>query len=186
MVTHHYTVITGTTSLVTLAKAKKQLRIEASFAAEDDQIESYIDAAQVACQDYINRSIAERNLILELDSFQDKETFACNYENDTITKIEYYKPGETTLTTLAADQYQLRKSSIIECFDIKFLSKPETDKRDDAVIVTIKQGFALANCPKPIIQAINLRLSDFYERREDREQGNNPASNNLLRPYRKF
>ena len=186
MVTHFYTTPITTTPLLTLAKAKKQLRVEATFTEEDDLIESYIDAAQVACQDFINRSIAERSLILEVSDFKSPITFERNYENDTITKIEYYAPGATTLTTLAADQYQLRKSNIIECFDIKFLSIPETDIRDDAVIVTIKQGFALAICPKPIIQAINLRLSDFFERREDREQGNNPASNNLLRAYRKF
>jgi len=186
MVTHFYTATTATAPLLTLAKAKKQLRVETTFTEEDDLIESYIDAAQAACQDYINRSIAERNLVLEVSDFKSSITFERNYENDVITKIEYYAPGVTTLTTLAADQYQLRKSNIIECFDIKFLSIPETDKRDDAVVVTIKQGFALANCPKPIIQAINLRLSDFFERREDREQGNNPASNNLLRAYRKF
>lgn len=185
MVTHFYTTAIATTPLLTLAKAKKQLRIESAFTEEDELIEAYIDAAQVACQDYINRSIAERNLVLECSKFE-TITFERNYENDTITKIEYYAPGETELTLLAADQYQLRKSNIVECFDIKFLSIPETDIRDDAVIVTIKQGFALATCPKPIIQAINLRLSDFFERREDREQGNNPASNNLLRAYRKF
>lgn len=186
MVTHFYTTITATASLLTLAKAKKQLRVEVAFADEDDLIQSYIDTAQVVCQDFINRSIAERNLVLEVSDFLSPITFERNYENDTITKIEYYAPGESELTLLAADQYQLRKSNIVECFDIKFLSIPETDIRDDAVIVTIKQGFALASCPKPIIQAINLRLSDFFERREDREQGNNPASNNLLRPYRKF
>lgn len=185
MVTHFHTTTTATTPLLTLAKAKKQLRIEASFTEEDDLIESYIDAAQVACQDFINRAIAERNLVLECSNFE-TITFERNYENDVITNIEYYAPGATTLTTLATDQYRLRKSNIVECFDIKFLSIPETDIRDDAVIVTIKQGFTFVNCPKPIIQAINLRLSDFFERREDREQGNNPASNNLLRPYRKF
>lgn len=192
MVTHFYTTTTATTPLVTLAKAKKQLRIEASFTEEDDLIEACIDAAQVACQDYINRSIAERNLVLECDKFSNEITFERNYENDVITKIEYYAPGETTLTLLPDTFYKLRKSNIVECFDIKFqpalsgVEMPETDIRDDAVIVTIKQGFTLAECPKPIIQAINLRLSDFFERREDREQGNNPASNNLLRPYRKF
>ncbi len=186
MVTHFYTTITGTTALVTLAQAKKQLRVEQAFEEENEDIESYSSAAQAACEDYINRSISERNLVLECNGFSNEIIFERNYENDVITKIEYYKPGETTLTLLPADQYKLRKSNVIECFDIKFLSQPETDKRDDAVIVTIKQGFSLAECPKPIIQAIKLRLSDFYERREDREQGNSPASNNLLRPYRKF
>lgn len=186
MVTHSYTTITATSSLLTLAKAKKQLRIEADFTDEDELIQSYIDASQEACADFINRSISKRNLVMELSAFETPFTFQRNYENDKITKIEYYAPSATEKTLLAVDQYLLRKSAITECFDIKFLSLPETDKRDDAVVITIEQGFSLVECPKPILQAINLRLSDFYERREDREQGNNPASHNLLRAYRKY
>jgi hypothetical protein len=186
MVTHSYTTIISSDSLVTLQKAKKQLHIEDDFEDEDDLIGSYLDAAQMACENFINRGISKRNLVIELSAFETPLTFERNYENDSIEKIEYYAPGETELTPLPADQYQLRKSNIVECFDIKLLSKPATDVREDAVIITINQGFDLASCPKPIIQAINLRLSDFYERREDREQGNNPASNNLLRPYRKY
>ena len=186
MITHFYTSVTAEAPILSLEKAKKQLRIDAGNTDEDDLIASYIDAAQVACEDYINRGIGKRNFIMELSAFENSVTFACNYENDVITKVEYYAPGATTLTTLAVDQYKLRNSNIVDCFDIKFLSLPETDKRDDAVIITVDQGFALAKCPKPILQAINLKLSDFYERREDREQGNNPASNNLLRKYRKY
>jgi hypothetical protein len=186
MVTHSYTEITATTPLITLAAAKKQLRQDVAFTAEDDLIVEQSEAAQVACEDYINRGISERKFVMELSVFESPLTFARNYENDEIEKIEYYAPGDTTLTTLPADQYVLRKSNIIECFDIKFLSMPATEVRDDAVIITVKQGFTLAKCPKPILQAIKLRISDFYERREDREQGNSPASNNLLRPYRKF
>jgi uncharacterized phage protein (predicted DNA packaging) len=188
MVNHFYTTITATTSLITLEKAKKQLRLDAGSTDEDDLIQSYIDAAQTACENFINRGISKRDFVMELSAFETPVTFERNYENDVITKIEYYAPGETTLTLLPANQYQLRKSNTVECFDIKFSSMPATAtaKRDDAVLITVSQGFDLASCPKPIIQAINLRLSDFYERREDREQGSNPASNNLLRAYRKY
>lgn len=186
MVTHFYTEITAEGSLLTLEKAKKQLRIEVEITDENELIQDYIDAAQTACENFINRSISERLFIMECNEFSTPITFERNYENDVIKKIEYYEPGANTLTVLDPDQYLLRKSNLAECFDIKFLSLPETDKRDDAVVITIEQGFALAKCPKPILQAINLRLSDFYERREDREQGNSPASYNLLRAYRKY
>lgn len=186
MVTHFYTTITGTYSLLTLVKAKKQLRIELEFTDENELIQSYIDAAQSACENFINRSIAKRQFIMECDTFSTPITFERNYENDVITKIEYYAPGATEKTVLPANQYLLRKSNTIECFDIKFLSLPETDKRDDAVVITIEQGFTASECPKPILQAINLRLSDFYERREDRDIGINSAANSLLRAYRKY
>ena len=186
MVTHFYTEITAEESVLTLEKAKKQLRIDADNTDEDDLILSYIDAAQGACENFINRSIAERNFVMLCNEFSTPITFERNYENDAIAKIEYYAPGQTELSTLDPSQYFLRASNTVECLDIKFLSLPETDERDDAVVITIEQGFAAAKCPKPILQAINLRLSDFFERREDREQGNNPASNNLLRAYRKY
>lgn len=197
MVKYHYTTVTATASILTLAEAKQQLRIEDDFVLEDDLIESYVDAAQESCQLYVNRSIAERDLVLEMDSFSTPITFERNYENDTITKIEYYAEGEPELTLLDASYYKLRKSNTVECFDIIFKNPetgvtssagdmPATAKRDDAVIVTIAQGFDVDSCPKSIIQAMKLKISDYYERREDREVGNNSAGNNLLRPLRKY
>lgn len=189
MVKHHYTTVTATASILTLAQAKDQLNIEQDFTVHDDLIKDQIDTAQESCQLYINRSIAERNLVLEMDSFATAVTFERNYENDIITKIEYYAAGETTLTELDASKYKLRKSNTVECFDIIFLVDAlaiETAKRDDAVIITIAQGFTAESCPKSIIQAMKLKISDYYERREDREVGNNSAGNNLLRPLRKY
>lgn len=186
METNSYYQVTATAPVITLAKAKKQIKSDEGVGYEDDLVLSYIDAAQEAVSNFINRSIAERNFIIEFDKFESKITFERNYDNDTVLKVEYYAPGETTLSELPSDQYKLQKSSVLDCYDIKFLSMPETDKRDDAVIVTIKQGFTAATCPAPLIQAMMLRLSDFNERREDREQGNNPASNNLARAYRKY
>lgn len=186
MVTNTYMVKTASEPVITLAKAKKQLRTEESVTYEDDLITGYIESAQGAVENYINRSIAERNFVMELNRFDSPITFSLNYENDSIAKIEYYAPGETSLTELASDQYKLQKANIIDCCSIKFLSMPTTAERDDAVIITIKQGFTTATCPAPLIQAILLRLSDFAERREDREQGNNPASNNLARAYRNY
>lgn len=192
MVTHFFTQITAENSLVTLAQAKKQLRIEADSTDEDELIQACIEASQEACQNYINRAIAEQNFVMHLDVFPDTIGYERNYLNDTIEKIEYYAPGETELTTLDPALYKLKNSNIVECFDIKFggvssaVEMPATDKREDAVVITVKQGFDVSTCPKPIIQAIKLRLTAFYEYREDRPQGFDTASNNLLRAYRKY
>ena len=186
MVTNSYRVITADKSIITLAQAKSQLKVDDGVDYENDLIQSYIDASEEALSDYLNRCITKSNYVMELDKFETKVTFERNYENDSIEKIEYYALGDTTLTLLPSDQYKLQKSSIVECFDIKFLSMPATEKRDDAIIVTVSQGFTAPTCPKPLIQAMKLRISDFYERREDRELGDSPASNILARPYRKF
>lgn len=183
MVTHSFITNIAKTLLLTLAQAKKHLKVGDDVTYEDALISEYNEGAQIACQDFINRSIAKRDFVMQSDDFE-IGPFASNYENDVITKIEYYAP-DGTLTELANDQYQLRKSTVIECFEIKFFSKPEIAKRDDAVIVTIAQGFTAAECPKPILQAIKLRIASSYIFRED-GNGNNTASNNLLRPYRKY
>lgn len=192
MVTNYYRTIIATTPIITLAKAKKQIKSDDDVTYEDDLVLSYIDAAQGAVSNFINRVINESNFIMEADKFEPKITFERNWENDEITKVEYYAPGATELTELPDDQYKLRPSSTVECFDIIFKpaagesEMPATDTRDDAVIITVKQGFTASTCPTPLIQAMMLRIADFNERREDREQGNNPASNNLARAYRKY
>lgn len=171
-------------SLITLDKAKKQLRIEAAMGEEDDLIQTYIDAAQSAAENTIGRAIGRRRLILVMDSFDLKEIESSS--NEKIESVKYYPLGETELVEMPVEEYRLKSSSVINCFEVKFLSQPDVADREDAITVTIVQGYELDECPKPIIQAMLLLISDYYERREDREQGLNPASNNLLRPYRKY
>ncbi|MCG9792487.1 head-tail connector protein [Flavobacterium algicola] len=178
---------TATAPLLTLDQCKKQLNIELDFEDQDELIMAYNDAAQVACQNFINRSIAQRDLILECSNF-DKIVYERNYDNDTIAKIEYYPFGGDVdvPVVLEPEHYKLRNSSILGCSEIKFAINPALSNRDDAVIVTISQGFTAETCPTPILQAIKLRIGDFYERREDRDQGNNSIVNNLLRAYRNY
>lgn len=184
MVTHSYITVTGEQPLITLAKAKAQCKVGADLVYEDELITEFNESAQASAENFINRSIATRNFVMQCDKFE-TVTFERNYENDVISKIEYYAPGAEALTELPASQYQLRKSNTIECFDIKFINAPATAVREDAVIITVSQGFTAASCPKPILQGIRLRIASAYVFRED-GNGNNTASNNLLRPYRKF
>ncbi len=88
---------------------------------------------------------------------------------------------------MPADEYKLRKGVTVETKEITFLETPELETKDDAVLVTINQGWVAAEVPKPLIQAMKLYVSDMYERREDRgEIGHNSAATALMRPYRKF
>lgn len=175
-------------SCLTLAEAKKQLRVDASFTEEDDLIQSYIESAQVECENFINRAIGRRKMVVELAAFENPFLFSANYENDTVEKVEYYDKATNTIQTLDPVEYKLRVSSVVNCKEIKFLNTlPETALRDDAVIITIQQGFAVASVPAPIKAAMKLLISDSYERREDRaEVGYNTAAHAKLRPYRKY
>jgi hypothetical protein len=54
---------------------------------EDDLITEFNESAQASAE--INRSITERNFVMQCDKFE-TVTFERNYENDVISKIEYY------------------------------------------------------------------------------------------------
>ncbi len=176
------------TSFVTLAKAKKQLRIEVSSTDEDDLIQIYIDAAEKAAEDYLNKKLQKGVMTFECSDFVNPFVFVQSDENDTVASVEYYPKDSETLTTLVNTSYKLRKSSSIGCKEIKYLeTTPATATRDDAVIIKINQGFLAAELPKPIYQAMLLMITTMFERREDiGEIGNNLASRNLMRPYRNF
>jgi len=187
---YFFTKDTGLSPFVTLAKAKKQLRLEADFTEEDDLITDYIEAATVAAEDYLNKKLFKGVLTFECSSFANPFVFTQSDDSDTVESVEYYaKDGDgETLTAVEDTDFKLRKSSTIGCKEIKFTATlPETEVRDDAVIIKINQGFAVADLPKPIYQAIMLMVTSMYEKREDiGEIGFNQASRNLLRPYRNF
>lgn len=187
---YFFTKDTGLSPFVTLAKAKKQLRLETSFTEEDTLITDYIDAATEAAQDYLNKKLYKGVLTFECTGFTNPFLFSQSDDNDTVASVKYYaKDGDgTMLSTVVDTTYKLRKSSSIGCKEIKFTEDaPALETRDDAVIIKINQGFAVADLPKPIYQAIMLMVTSMYEKREDiGEIGNNQASRNLMRPYRNF
>lgn len=174
------------TECVTLVMAKKHLRVSASNTSEDDLIQSYIDAATADRQNYIGRSVDAREFILESSQFENI-SFMANDANDNVVKIEYYAPGQTTLTELDPLNYKLRTGDIVGTKTIKFINPPLSENQNNAVIVTIGQGWETDKVPTPFKQAILLLVGDMYERREDRgEIGTNRAADSLTRAYRKY
>ncbi len=187
---YFFTKDTGLSPFVTLAKAKKQLRLETAFTDEDDLVTDYIEAATIAAQDYLNKKLFKGVLTMECDAFANPFVFTQSDDSDTVASVKYYaKDGDgDTLTEIVNTKYKLRKSSSVGCKEIKFTDDaPAIETRDDAVIIKINQGFAVADLPKPIYQAIMLMVTSMYEKREDiGEIGFNQASKNLMRPYRNF
>lgn len=173
-------------SVITLNKAKQQLRIESTFIDEDDLIQDYIDAAIVAAENYCSVHLYPKVAEIKANKL---ETFVLDaYPVNSIAKVEYYKKAETTLTTLPDTNYSLLSYNK-KLVTLKFKDIPDdvdTD-RDDAVIITVNIGFATKSAiPKPIQQAIKLLISDMYDRREDRPEINTTVAQHLMRPYRKY
>lgn len=169
--------------VISLDIAKKHLKIESDYDEDDSLIELQISAAQKVAENYMQRAVGRQNLVMTMSVFQ--SVIFEGSSNDLVGKVEYYAPDSDVLTELDPAEYSLKKSGLIN-FEISFKTTPQVDDRDDAVVITINQGYAADDCPADIKAAMLLMIGDMYERREDREQGSNPASVNLMRPYRKW
>lgn len=176
-----YTV--GTLEVVSLAKAKKQLRLEADFTDEDDLIQGYIDAAVENCEKFIGGHIIPKDMVIKMDRFDNPIIFEA-YPLKQVTSVKYFTAD--TETTMDAAKYALTKQSE-KVVKLRFKEDtPSTDVRYDAVTVTAAVGFPGNVIPKPIVQAILLQVSDMYEVREDRQERLSTASMTLLRPFKKY
>lgn len=173
----------GTLTVLTVAQAKKQLNIESDFTDQDDLIESYIDAAVEACENYIGGYIIPGSLVLSYSKFEKEFIFEA-FPFKSITSVKYYS-GDAQ-QTLSTENYALTKTNNkTYCLRIKS-DLPQTDDRHDAVEITISVGFEGNKIPKPIVQAIKLQVANMYEVREDRKEVVNTSAMSLLRPYKKF
>lgn len=173
------------TEIVSLARARKHLRLEVSFTAEDDLIESYISAAIEASENFIGGHILEKEMTIKMNAFDSPLVFEA-FPLQSVTSVQYYPLGSKVLATMAPDKYSLTTIGA-KVFALRFTeSVPQTAERFDAVTVIVKVGNANSKTPKPIEQAILLQVGDMYERREDRTEVIATAAMSLLRPYKKY
>ena len=171
--------------IVSLAKAKKHLRIEASFVDEDDLIQGYVDAAIAASEDFIGGHFLEKDLVIKMDAFESPLIFEA-FPLQSITSVKYFPSGGGDEVTMPATDYNLT-SAHAKVYNLSFKgTTPQIEDRFDAITVNIKVGQAIGKTPKAVIQAILLQLADMYERREDRACVSATAAMSLLRPYKKY
>lgn len=170
--------------IVSLAQAKKQLRVEASFTDEDDLIQGYIDAAVENSENYIGGHIAEKNMILKMNAFDNPLVFEA-FPIQSIESVKYFPANVTDVVEMAGSNFDLTSVNP-KVSKVTFKTTPEIADRYDAVNVTVKVGNATGKTPKPMIQAILLQISDMYDRREDRNEVVLSTAMALLRPYKKF
>lgn len=172
-----------TTTVVTLAKAKKHLRIEADFTDEDDLIQDYIDAAVTQAENYIGGYITDKNIVIKMTGFDNPLVFEA-FPVKSVTSVKYFEQGDETEKTMDAENYVLTAETS-KRYAIRFKGDlPTVQDRFDAVTVTINVG--MVTIDKPIAQAVLLMVADMYERREDRAEVLSTAGMSLLRSYKKF
>ncbi|MBF05022.1 MAG: hypothetical protein CMP76_17230 [Flavobacterium sp.] len=169
--------------VLALVKAKKHLRVDSSFTDEDDLIQDYIDAAVINAENYIGGHIQPKIMVFKMDQFDNPLTFEA-FPLKEVVSVKYYENGNDTQLTMDSGDYQLTKLNS-KVFSIHFKGDlPSIQERFDAVEVSVKVG--MVTIEKPIVQAVQLMVSDMYERREDRIEVISSQSMSLLRPYKKF
>lgn len=178
------TITPGTTAdVVTLAKAKKHLRVEADFIDEDEIIQAYIDASVEMAENFIGGYITDKNIVIQMNSFDNPFVFEA-FPVKSVTSVKYFAENVDDEAILAEESYKLT-SETIKRFVLRYnTTLPVIQKRDDAVTVTVNVG--MESVPKPIVQAILLMVADMFERREDRVETISTTSAALLRPYKKY
>jgi len=173
----------GTLEVLTLAQAKKQLRIESDFDDENDLIQSYIDAAVDLSEKFIGGHILPKIMTVKADEFANPLVFEA-FPLKEVTSVKYFPKDGTSEATMLTTDYVLTKDSE-KVFRLRFKNTlPETAVQYDAVTYSIKVGMTAV--PKGIIQAVKLMVSDMYERREDRAETVSTVAQSLLRAYKKY
>lgn len=168
--------------VVTLAMAKKQLKLEADFTEEDELIQVYIDASIELSEKFIGGHIHEKTITFSLNKFDNPLSFEA-FPVKSIVEVKYFNEANEE-TLMDAEKYKLT-TSIPKVYDLRFIGDlPNVYDRFDAVTVKVSVGMDVI--PKPIKQACLLMISDMYERREDRVEVLSTASMSLLRPYKKY
>lgn len=179
-----------TTEPLTLAEAKAHLRV--LFPDDDDYITTLITAARSMAENVCSRSFITTAWRLTLDTFPCDDTIIVPQPPlQSVTSITYYD-SENNSQTLAASAYNVdiyrEPGRIVRSFGSYW---PATYPRPNAVTVLFSAGYgaAASNVPTPIIQAIKIMVSQWYENREPVVTGTIAteipmSADYLLAPYR--
>ena len=175
---------TNTTQVVSLAKAKKHLRLDPTFTEEDDIIQDYIDAAVSMAEAYTGLNINEKQITFSLSKFDNPFVFEY-FPVKQVLSVAYCPESADVLQVLPDTAYRLlneteKRSALHFKGDLPLLNS----SYKDAVQVQILVG--LTTVDKAIAQAVLLIVADLYERREDRSEVLSTAAMALLRKYKKF
>ena len=178
--------ITGTPSLdnvVSVADIKSYLRVDHS--TDDTLIEALRDASIAWVEDYCNTRLGDVTAVGYLDNFYSGRIPIGPVVS--ISSVTYTAPGNSTQTLSTTKYYYDLKTKPAR---IVFHEVP--DLEDDAlnrVQINMTIGYAEADVPLPLIQAIKLMTAHLYETRVPVVTGTIAievplALKALLNPYR--
>lgn len=156
-------------SMVTLAEAKVQLRVDGTD--EDSLIQSLCKAADQIAENKTGRAFMQSTYEYIADTW-DEEIIIYPAPLVSVESVKYYD-SDNVEQTLAADQYVVSVKPIPGV--IKFLSMPSLYDRRDAVTITYKVGYGAAAAdvaaqrsaiPEDVKSWVKINLTTLYENRQ--------------------
>ena len=179
------------TELITVTEAVKFLHLDdtTSPVDEQDMIVDIIIAARQHAENFLNRTIVERERTLVLDAFATVIELL-NGDVSSVDEIAYVDSNGDDATV---DDHILSKNRLTAAHGADW---PVARDQLGAVTITYTAGYtptgdspAVNPTPKPIIRAMYLMIGDMFDNREAVSQSFatykiNPTTENLLFPYR--
>ncbi len=172
---------------ISLAEAKKHLRLSESFTEDDDSIESAISAAREMGEGRTHRAWVEQTFEAYFDGFPglDKPLELPLPPLLSVESVQYVNPdGESVI--LPVENYEIDKVSLVgSVFPAFGKVWPETRDKRYAVVVTFRAGYT--DLPKPLAGWLKITMADLYQNPESVVHSGSPATldfvDTLLDPY---
>lgn len=131
---------------------------------EDTLVQSYIDAATNQAQLYTRRTLLTGSYIGLIDRIPGQIQFDITPVDIDSIVVKYYD-SDNEIQTLAPSEYVIKDYGNDEYLVIEFNgTMPSTYNRYDAVQIEFDAGYE--ECPEPILQAIRMQASAYYENRQ--------------------
>lgn len=157
---------------MSLADAKKHLRIDDDITDDDPYVERLINAAWQFIERRSGIVLLDTQFALYLDTWPDSALIYLKKKPVTeISKVEYYATDTATdYTELASTKYQT--DVITEPARVYIEDSPSLGDKLNAVKVTFKAGYAsAATIPENIIKAMEILMGHLYENRQEEITG---------------
>jgi uncharacterized phiE125 gp8 family phage protein len=160
------------TPLITTADAKKFMRIDASFTADDDEVDSLVASATYEAQQYFNRALITQTITAEWNTVARATPLP-------------FAPVQSiaSVTTIGADGTE----TVLTSSDYKFINGEIRINTSLGLRVVYVAGYgdASTDVPTDIIKAVNQIALDNYEHRESQVVGDN-IDQMVNEPFRKL
>jgi len=126
-----------------------QLKIDSDETYDDDLVNQLIQAALEIAENYIEKSIAETDVVFTIYDFAGD---VINVPEGNFISVTSVKDGDGT----EYDQDHVR------IYDDHFEIELDNYIDVDVLEVTFKAGYAQGSCPEPIRRAILIKVDDLY------------------------